>query len=454
MKLLKSHHTLLIVTVGILFVFGVASLWLFTPYVRAAFDVYWLLFAGSLLLITTPWGKIRLSAPSDSKPRYSFWAWWLRILMLEFSLLAIFYGICHISGQVLPIFTTTHSALFTNTLYYLFVHLALLPFSAFALIACAFGYASYRCNKDAYLSTALNPILKSTATDAIGLIANTAARGGTICALSSSIMFMSLLIINTLMPHQILRAFTGFNIIPLVTLFILLALIFSKKFKQQIYFLLTKQQIPLMAVLLGFILVLSVAVMTLMLFFGDHGGVVLNTPTPIKSLLKHGWRILWDLFVTLWWLSWAPLTGIFIAKISRGYKIRDVLLATLTGPFFIAVALFFMHTYHFTLGYQPIFNIIGFIIPLVGFFFVLTIIARKATFSIVMQTYLPKRDQLKYRSQDRFVSKLLQSSAFMLYLYLPAGITLLCVLFFVFILILCLLLLLLPVALIIGLWHK
>lgn len=453
MKILKPRQLLLIITVSIVFIMGVVSLWLFMPFVRRAFDIYWILPAGIIVLLLTPLSKIRLSAPTDTEPRYSFYSWFLRVVALEFSLIAIFYGICYISGHLLPILTKAQPTLFTNTLFYSFVHLGLFPFTIFSLIACVFGYISYQGDTDAYLSTALYPILKSTTDNTVGLIINTTARAATMYALSSSIAFMSLLIISFFAPHKALLAFIGFSPVPLVAVFILLTLILNKKFNQQIYFLITKKQLPSAIIMIGFTILLSMGLIVLILFFADHGSTIIRTPALIKSLLKHGWGSVWQLFTSLWWISWAPITGIFIAKISRGYSMRGILLVTLIPPFFISVILLLTHHFHLTMSHHRIFDIVGFIIPFIGFLLVLSFIARKKTFSILTQTYLPKRDKIKHRNQDRFVRKLLQFSAFMLYLYLLAGITILCILFFVFMLILCLVLLALPFALLRGLWE-
>lgn len=451
MKTLKPHHALLIFTVAIVLILGVISLWFFTPLVHSAFDIYWILFAGVLILALTPLGGIRTSAPDDdNKTHPSFRSWILRIVILELSLIAIFYGICHLTGHVLPVLTTSQPGLFSTSLYYLLVHLGLFPFTAFALIACGFGYLSYRDNQDAYFSTVLHPVLKSSVDDAVGLITNTSARAATMYALSSTIAFMSLLIISIFIPHKTLVAFTGFSPIPLVTVFILLALILNKKFNQKIYTLITKKQMSPIIVMLGFTLLLAAALIILILFFSDHGGAAVRTPGLIKSLLKHGWANAYDIFISMWWISWAPITGIFIAKISRGHTIREILLATLALPLLIGIVIFFIHHFHITLHYHRIFDVTGFIIPFIGFLLVLSIMAPKNIFSITMQTYLPKRNNIKHRSQDRFISKLLQFSALMLYFYLPAGITVLCILFFVFMLVLSVLLLLLPFALVKG----
>ncbi len=44
------------------------------------------------------------------------------------------------------------------------------------------------------------------------------------------------------------------------------------------------------------------------------------------------WRGLWTVFYWAWWVSWAPFVGMFIAKISKGRTIRELVLCTMFIP--------------------------------------------------------------------------------------------------------------------------
>eukprot|EP00892_Ulva_mutabilis_P009687 jgi/Ulvmu1/7090/UM033_0151.1 len=44
------------------------------------------------------------------------------------------------------------------------------------------------------------------------------------------------------------------------------------------------------------------------------------------------WYKGWTLFYYAWWVSWSPFVGMFIAKISRGRTVRQVILGSLMGP--------------------------------------------------------------------------------------------------------------------------
>jgi len=52
------------------------------------------------------------------------------------------------------------------------------------------------------------------------------------------------------------------------------------------------------------------------------------------------WMNWWTIFYWGWWIAWAPFVGTFLARISRGRTIRNVLAFTLTVPSFYALVWF------------------------------------------------------------------------------------------------------------------
>ena len=44
------------------------------------------------------------------------------------------------------------------------------------------------------------------------------------------------------------------------------------------------------------------------------------------------WMDWWTVFYWSWWVSWSPFVGMFIAKISKGRTVREIINASLTGP--------------------------------------------------------------------------------------------------------------------------
>ncbi|WP_256843672.1 BCCT family transporter, partial [Pseudomonas aeruginosa] len=44
------------------------------------------------------------------------------------------------------------------------------------------------------------------------------------------------------------------------------------------------------------------------------------------------WMGSWTLFYWAWWIAWAPFVGLFVARISRGRTIREVIMGVLLIP--------------------------------------------------------------------------------------------------------------------------
>lgn len=40
----------------------------------------------------------------------------------------------------------------------------------------------------------------------------------------------------------------------------------------------------------------------------------------------------WTIFYWGWWVSWSPFVGLFIARISKGRTIKEIINASITGP--------------------------------------------------------------------------------------------------------------------------
>jgi choline-glycine betaine transporter len=45
-----------------------------------------------------------------------------------------------------------------------------------------------------------------------------------------------------------------------------------------------------------------------------------------------GWQNLWTAYYWSWWMTWAPFVGMFIARISRGRTIRELIIGALIVP--------------------------------------------------------------------------------------------------------------------------
>ena len=58
----------------------------------------------------------------------------------------------------------------------------------------------------------------------------------------------------------------------------------------------------------------------------------LSDPKEYYGSTEAGFMNAWTVFYWAWWISWAPFVGMFIAKISRGRTIREVIIGGFLAP--------------------------------------------------------------------------------------------------------------------------
>lgn len=64
--------------------------------------------------------------------------------------------------------------------------------------------------------------------------------------------------------------------------------------------------------------------------------VGLSTLTPeYGDTALHKWQSDWTIMYWAWWIAWAPFVGMFVARISKGRTIKELLIGVITIPSFI-----------------------------------------------------------------------------------------------------------------------
>lgn len=64
----------------------------------------------------------------------------------------------------------------------------------------------------------------------------------------------------------------------------------------------------------------------------DGNSIHFTSVAPDGTSADRAWYSGWTLFYYAWWIAWSPFVGMFIAKISRGRTVRQVILGSLLGP--------------------------------------------------------------------------------------------------------------------------
>lgn len=92
--------------------------------------------------------------------------------------------------------------------------------------------------------------------------------------------------------------------------------------------------------LIGYIVILGPTSIVLNNFVNSIGHFTnnfLTISTFTDTIENSGWIGWWTMFYALWWLSYAPFCGGFLARISKGRTIREFMLATMLIPGFFSI---------------------------------------------------------------------------------------------------------------------
>ncbi len=222
-----------------------------------------------------------------------------------------------------------------------FLHWGLHGWAIYALVGLAVGYFAYRHRQPLALRSALYPILgerwvKCAAGHAVDCFGIFVTLLGLVTNLGiGALQVSSGLEYLTGMPHS-----KGILLAVILAMSLVATLAAVSGVEKGIRRL-SNLNIVLFSSLLLFVLVCGSTLELLNGFvqnLGDYlDGLVLKTfdlyvYTGAGAGKSEEWLGLWTLFYWAWWISWAPFVGMFIARISRGRSVRELVCGVLLIP--------------------------------------------------------------------------------------------------------------------------
>lgn len=420
MKTLKSKRHYLIIASIFILIFGSAFYVHSMSMITSVFNANWIALGLLSLLLITPFGSRHLSPTENEKPHYPLWHLFSITLLIQSSLIATNYGIFIING---------HSQNFIPSLRDSSWQLGLFPWAWITLLAIGFACIAYRQQKDAYFSSffSIFHTAFNNPNHLASLIVNVAIRIATFSVLGTSFLFIILLIATLYSPH-VLDVITGFTMESLITVVALLMITTSRLTQQWMKKLTEGKTINANVILYFTALIFAFLLVFLSIILQGKFSAPTHIPDWVVVLQNQSPAKQWKIFLLCWWLAWAPLIATFLAKFSRGYSIRCVILANLLLP--VAIACYTKVHQPVTFAILSDVPLIFKIIPLIGFAILLYIIFQRDTFCLVGQNFLPKLDEMKHRDSESYTQKLLKNTMMIAYAYLPGGIAILSIFFF------------------------
>jgi choline-glycine betaine transporter len=415
MKYAQSHPRALYTGIFIFAIIGFILIEFATSAIINALYIHWLMLAMALVMCVLPHGRQRLVASPKETPRYTLKPWIFKILWLQLSVFAIYLGMDLVFQHWLPLHP---SNLMQPPLQLLLRGDGLFPWGLYALFAARMGYLSYINNKDAVSSELVKPILKLRQGSILEMSLNHQSRLATTIAVSTTFAMITLLLVSLLLPRS-LPLHPGFQLKTMVIVTMVILLGFMPASKKLIKYLL-KPKIPLFIGLLTSLVLLAIFIWLLNALFVHTGQAPIKTPRLILWLERKNTADLWQIFSAAWWIAWTPVLSAHFARLSRGRSIRSMILVMLTLPTLLTLLMTLAPKSQTITGHYPMsFSLLA----LGGFLYLLKQITEKSHLPILIRSFLPKRDHYKRRDHYFYCGRLWKTTLLMVYLYLPAGIS-------------------------------
>lgn len=289
-------------------------------------------FIVSIGLVLTPVGRIRLGGAS-AEPDYNYFQWLLMVLCSGINIGYVVWSVGEPVSHLLnppSALSSVSSAMLLTSVHWGFYHWVL-----YSLVGLGVAYAVYNRGLPLKLSSALEPVLgrayrkwSGLAVDAfmitVTFFCMTITLGLLVRLIGCQLSYV--LAYETHWPEQVVLL----TAIALLLIWSVLRPVSKGMLR------LSKVTTAALILLMGMTLVLGPTTWLTDLISSNFINYMRETVYPdyIAELMTYtpGWTGGWTVFYMLMWLSWAPVTGMFIAKISRGRTIREFIIGVMIIP--------------------------------------------------------------------------------------------------------------------------
>lgn len=286
-----------------------------------------------LWLAFGPYGNVRLGKPGD-KPEFSLLSFIAMLFCGGIGVDLIYWSVIepiyYMDGPPFQVVAGTAEAAEWAAAYGIF-HWGFVPWALFALPAVPLSYAYYvRRNQTLRLSIMFKGQFGKLADGVLGKVVDVFALFAIMAGIGIALAFG--------VPMLSATVARAFGLTEGINLTIVIIIIWTLIFGTSVYRGLQKgiKVLSEINVYLGFALLLFVLIAGPTFFildtFTNSLGLVIQNFFRMTMwtdpIAQGGWPQGWTMFFFAWWLACAPFLSLFIARISKGRSIREVILGT------------------------------------------------------------------------------------------------------------------------------
>ena len=323
------------------FAFGALRVWLTSTFDWVLMGAGNLFVLFCLLLVLAPVGGVRLGG-AGARPDYTGGAWFAMLFAAGMGIGLMFFGVAepvaHFLQPPLGIDGTDPAVARRIGLAAAIFHWGVHPWAVFAVVALALAFASYNLGLPLTLRSAFYPLLGEAVWGRAGHVIDTLAVVATLFGLATSLGLGAEQTAAGLARLFGVPATNTLKVLLIggVTAMALASVVsgMERGVKR-----LSQANLLLALLLLAFVLaagptrdILAGAVTS----FGQYAASIgpLSNWVGREDLdFMHGWTT----FYWAWWISWSPFVGMFIARVSRGRTVRELVGCMLSVPMLISV---------------------------------------------------------------------------------------------------------------------
>lgn len=308
-------------------------------------------------LMCSKWGSLRLGA-DDSRPEFSNFSWFAMLFSAGIGIGILFFGVAE------PIFYFDNSGAFgypnnphaeasghsamtieraVDAMRVTYFHWGFHGWALYVIVGLCLGYFGFRKKLPLTMRSAFYPLIGDKIYGPIGHAIDLLAVFGAVFGIATSLGLGSSQIATGLNVLFGIDAGTTTKIV-LIVLVTIIATISTVSGVGKGIRMISEWNIWLSIMLLGAFVVLG-PFTWLMSFYVTTLGDYLWNFVPMGFWTANegeevAWQGGWTIFYWGWWIAWAPLVGMFIARISRGRTIREFMVGVLFVP--TAIAFFWL----------------------------------------------------------------------------------------------------------------
>lgn len=290
--------------------------------------VFWLAFSRH--------GHIRLGQ-EDEKPEFSYPSWVAMLFSAGIGIALVYYGayepLDHFLSPPEGAGGTVEAA--RQAMAITFLHWGLHGWALYALIATALAYFAYCKGLPLALRSALYPIFGERIHGLPGHVVDSFGILVTVISMVTNLGIGALLV-NSGLSYLFHIDQSSHVLVVLIVVMMIVATIAAVTGVEKGIAMLSNINVGFLCLLLLFVFLTGPTLDLINGMVQNVGDYLTSIVDKSFDLYLYGkaqrWQGAWTLFYWAWWVAWAPFVGLFIARISKGRTIRELILGVLLIP--------------------------------------------------------------------------------------------------------------------------